>query len=85
MELIRGNKYLVSQGVPINCETCKNDVSEVFRDSVLLYLGVLDGYDFFIYDQPPQCPHCRSITRYHIAKPVFDVTEEFRKLLDKKI
>lgn len=83
MELVRGNGYQIKTKDAV-CLNCSSDMNEVIDGSVLVYLGKLDGRDFFIYDNPPACPQCYHSLRYHVEKFIIEVTDEFQKMLDKK-
>lgn len=86
MILVRGNRYsLHPNGDTIPCLNCSHNIAEQVSGSTMIYLGKLDGHNFFIYDNPPECPQCHFFMRHHIeGAAIIDVTDEFRKLLDKK-
>ena len=83
--LERGLVYQFNPPVPVLCLNCSEDLTEQVKKSLMIYLGKLDGQDFFIYDNPPQCPSCNFSLRYHHERQFnIEVTDEFAKLLDKK-
>jgi len=84
MTLERGWVYNFNPDHPVICLNCGEDLSEQAKKSLLIYLGKLDGEDLFIYNTPPECPVCHHVLRWHVHQWRIDVTDEFRKLLDRR-
>ena len=82
---MRGGTYCIDPKSPAICEMCGSDVTELIRDIVMIYMGKLDGLDFFLYDNPFECPTCHRVFRYHLEKggAPMDVTKEFENLTKK--
>ena len=84
MEFVRGQFYQFNPKPPVPCLNCSGDMTDQVTGVHLLYIGKLDGHDYFIYDVPPKCSQCQHVLRYHVdGAAVIDVTAEFQKMLDK--
>lgn len=66
------------------CMNCGSDVYYVMYGRIMVYKGYWDGCHRFEYIAPFMCPGCQTWFITHTDTGQMDVTEEFRKLLDKK-